>query len=97
MLARRREWLGSTESKLLVALFAALAGNLAVFVRYNLYEYQPQGRFLFPSLAALVILALWGPWQVLPSQGKTLAAIAIPVAMLVFNLYSLSTLIAAYY
>jgi hypothetical protein len=95
--ARRREWFGSTENRLLIVLFVALVGNLAVFVRYNLYEYQPQGRFLFPSLIALIILALWGPWQILPPKGRTLAAIMVPVAMLVFNLYALSTLIAAYY
>lgn len=83
--------------KILILLgVGALLAILGV-VRLNLADFQPQGRYLFPAIIAWPLLGGWGLWQVLPPQRKWLVAIAAPAAMLLFNLYSLSVLVAAYY
>jgi hypothetical protein len=77
--------LSATAHRQLLFLCVTVLLNVALVLRYNLYAYQPQGRFLFPSLVPLSILTLWGIWEVFkPPIRGLLAAVAIG-AMLTFN------------
>ncbi len=66
--------------------------------RFNLSQFQPQGRLLFPALVPWSLLAFWGWFQVLSTRGRMLITIAAPAFMLAFNLYALLfVLVPAYY
>lgn len=85
--------------KQLVLLTVAVLLNGAGIVRYNLYIYQPQGRFLFPSLLPLSVLCLWGFWQVVDVRTlRITAGICLIGALLALNVAALfKYLVPAYY
>jgi hypothetical protein len=77
-----------------LGLFLTLIG----IFRYNLWQFTPQGRYVFPAIVPWAVLGFWGPLQSLPQFGRTALAIVAIVFMLVFNLYSLFfVLLPAYY
>jgi 4-amino-4-deoxy-L-arabinose transferase-like glycosyltransferase len=78
------------ELQLTLVLLAAVTLNFAAFIRFNLTVYQPQGRFLFPTLAPLMILALLGAWRIVPKKREHQAAIGLIGLMLVINLYAVT-------
>jgi hypothetical protein len=76
------------------AMGLALAGVL----RFNLAQFQPQGRLLFPVLVPWAILGLWGGWQTASPRGKLVIGIGAIGFLLSFNLYALFfALLPAYY
>jgi hypothetical protein len=79
---------------LIVGIFLAVAGVL----RFNLSIYQPQGRFLFPMLAAWGIVGFWGFKGILGNRiGSGMGLLAV-VFMLIFNLTALvGTVLPAYH
>lgn len=77
------------EKRQILLLFVALILNLFLILRYNLYEFQPQGRFLFPSLLPLSLLFLWGSWKVLPSRFRCFAAAILSLFMWSFTIFAL--------
>lgn len=82
------------------AIAVLIAGILAAFagvVWFNLSVFQPQGRFLFPALAAWAVTGFWGLWQILGSRGRLVVGGAALCSMLLFNLYALVRLAGAYY
>lgn len=82
------------------AVAVLIAGLLAAFagvVGFNLSVFQPQGRFLFPALAAWAVTGFWGLWQILGSRGRLVVGSAALGSMLLFNLYALVRLAWAYY
>jgi len=84
--------------KIMAILAAGLLLAFIGVVRYNLSNFSPQGRYLFPALVPYAIIAFWGPWQSLSARGRTIVGIAAIGFMLVFNLYSLFfALLPAYY
>ncbi|MDY7076357.1 MAG: glycosyltransferase family 39 protein [Chloroflexota bacterium] len=96
--ARYKGTLSAIVHRQLIFLCLTTLSNVAVILRYNLYVYQPQGRFLFPSLVPLSILTLWGAWQVFKPPVRELLAATILGAMLIFNNVALADhLIPAYY
>ncbi|MBI5033469.1 MAG: hypothetical protein HZB51_23350 [Chloroflexi bacterium] len=79
---------------LTLSLLFAITGVFGL----NLSQFQPQGRFLFPTLVAWAIVCLWGAWQILSLRGKIILGISSVGFMLAFNLYAIFfTLIPAYY
>ena len=75
---------------LVVAFVAVICFNFAI--------YSPQGRYLFPALAAWSVFGFWGLSHILPRRGKVLVGIAAISFMLIFNLYALFyILVPAYY
>ncbi|MBM3127439.1 MAG: DUF2142 domain-containing protein [Chloroflexi bacterium] len=77
-----------------VGIFLAVTG----VYRFNLSQFQPQGRFLFPVIVAWAVFGFWGWWQVLSARGKKIVTIAALGFMLAFNLYALLfVLVPAYY
>lgn len=84
--------------KIIVILAAGLLLAFIGVVRYNLSNFSPQGRYLFPALVPYAIIGFWGPWQSLSARGRIIVGIAANGFMLVFNLYSLFfSLLPAYY
>jgi hypothetical protein len=59
-------------------------------VKFNLAVFQPQGRFLFPAISAIVILAVVGLLSPLQPRYKPLAALVLVGGMLAFNLVCLT-------
>jgi hypothetical protein len=78
------------ELQITLLLVAAVTLNFAGFIRFNLSIYQPQGRFLFPTLAPLLILSLFGIWRLLQEYWEAPAAGLLVGAMLAINLYVLT-------
>jgi len=90
--------LPAQEWQAVLLLLAAVALNFAGFIRFNLTIYQPQGRFLFPTLAPLFVLMLMGAWRFVPHRWQYHAAGLIVGAMLLVNLYALTqVLVPGYY
>jgi len=88
----------SIELRQLLLLATTILLNLALVFRYNLYEFQPQGRFLFPSLVPLGILVLWGAWRTLGTRSRIALGWVSVCAMFAFACLSLTTtLIPRYY
>jgi hypothetical protein len=82
----------------LAVLTAALGLVVLAFVRFNLATFQPQGRYLFPALGALAILALAGPWQVGGKWGRKLVTTVIVLDLMLLNLVSsIKYIYPAYY
>ncbi len=82
---------------ILLMTIAWLSASIGV-VRFNLSDFQPQGRYLFPALVAWSLIGFWGLWQMLTRRGKVLVTLASTTAMLTFNLYALFfTLVPTYY
>jgi 4-amino-4-deoxy-L-arabinose transferase-like glycosyltransferase len=92
----------------LLLLAAAVGANLAAVVQYNLTYSQPQGRFLFPSIAAVAVLLVAG-WGALASlvaarlpPGRLRAALpgllagAVVAGMVALNLSALRLVADAY-
>jgi 4-amino-4-deoxy-L-arabinose transferase-like glycosyltransferase len=94
-LFRRQGLTESVRIILLLGLLMILALCGAFY--YNLAFAQPQGRFLFPALAAWAVFAFWGMWQMPFLRGRVLIAFGCVAFMLAFNLYGLSILFQAYY
>jgi len=95
---RVRAKAATLQMKQIALLLVAIGCNILLVVRYNLYEYQPQGRFLFPSLLPLALLALWGPWHIMPSSLRAPAAAFLIGCMLLFSTLALYLyVIPAYY
>lgn len=70
--------------------------QVIAFVRWNLYVLQPQGRFLFPALAALSVLVALG-WTRLAGRRSGWAGLGVVLVALVVNLTCLfGTLVPAY-
>jgi 4-amino-4-deoxy-L-arabinose transferase-like glycosyltransferase len=91
-----------TENRLPLKIITLLSMGviLAIIgvVRFNLSQFQPQGRLLFPALVPWTLLAFWGWWQVLSTRGRMLITIVALAFMLAFNLYALFfVLVPAYY
>ncbi|MDO8672838.1 MAG: hypothetical protein Q7O66_15625 [Dehalococcoidia bacterium] len=79
---------------LIIGLVLAFLGT----IRINLSILTPQGRYIFPALAAWSVVAFWGLWRILPPTGREIAGVVVPCFMLIFNLYSLLlVLMPAYY
>lgn len=77
-----------------------LATGLVVigFIRYNMSLFTPQGRYLFPALGPIVILALFGVWRLGPHWGQRLLAFGIVTGLMTFNLGAiLKGIYPAYY
>lgn len=85
------------EGNVLILLYFGLLLALAGTIRYNFSHFQPQGRFLFPALAAWALLSMWGLATALPKRARLLAGLAIAGFMLLFNLRSLVILVSTYY
>ena len=66
---------------LLAGYAALIMFNLAVFVRFNGTFFQAQGRYLYPSLVPLGLIAVAGLGGVMPPR-RRIAAVAIVVALL---------------
>lgn len=83
----------------LLALFAfSLAAALAGVIRYNLAQFQPQGRFLFPVLLPWAIWGMWGVHQSLSGQRiREVVGVGLIGFMLLFNLRALVVLWTTYY
>ncbi len=75
--------------KIIAIQFLGMFLTLIGVFRFNLYSYQPQGRYLFPAVVPWAVLGFWGPWQSLPKYGRSILSIAAIGFMLMFNLYSL--------
>jgi 4-amino-4-deoxy-L-arabinose transferase-like glycosyltransferase len=89
---------GLTESvRIILVLGVLILLALCGALYYSLMLTQPQGRFLFPALAAWAVFAFWGMWQMLSLRGRVLMAFGCVAFMLAFNLIGLSTLFQAYY
>jgi 4-amino-4-deoxy-L-arabinose transferase-like glycosyltransferase len=82
--------LSPTQSNSLLVLFASVLGTLLALVKFNLAEFQPQGRFLFPAISAIAILVVVGLLSPLRPRYKPLAALVIVGGMLAFNLVCLT-------
>jgi hypothetical protein len=65
-------------------------------LRYNLSQFQPQGRFLFPALVPWAILGTWGLSR-LPRTHRRILSITWIAYMGLLNAISLLTLTAAYH
>ncbi|CAA9542262.1 MAG: hypothetical protein AVDCRST_MAG49-987 [uncultured Thermomicrobiales bacterium] len=106
---RGRRWVPAGHGRCLLLLAAVVAVNLAAVVQYNLTYSQPQGRFLFPSIAAIAVLLVAG-WSalldrlrsILPPSRLTTAlpgalAAAVVLGMGGLNLYALAVVHDAYW
>ena len=72
-------------------LVAVVAGAFATVVYYNLTtDVQPQGRFLFVSLGALVSLLGLGWATLLPARLRLPGLAALDVALVALNAYTLA-------
>jgi len=76
------------KNNMLILLAGILLAILGV-LRYNLTHYQPQGRLLFPSLAAWGVVAFWGWRKVLSNRLSTAIGVLAVLFMLFFNLNAL--------
>lgn len=85
----REQILSPTESNSLLVLFASVLCALLALVKFNLAVFQPQGRFLFPAISAIAILATMGLLSPLRPRCKPLATLVIVGGMLAFNLICL--------
>ncbi|HYL98104.1 MAG TPA: hypothetical protein VEZ90_04055, partial [Blastocatellia bacterium] len=85
LLRRRIDW------RIAVLLLLTLVLNLAVVIYINLTFGQPQGRYMFPSLAAAAVLCALG-LESLPYSGK-IAWVAGVGFMLLMNIYLLKSLV----
>ena len=82
----------------LAVLTVALGLVVLAFVRFNLATFQPQGRYLFPVIGVLAILALVGPWQVGGKRGRKLVTTVIVLDLMLLNLVSsIKYIYPAYY
>lgn len=84
--------------KLLLILLTAPILCLGIVIYINLTFTQPQGRYLFPALAAFAVLAALGI-QNLPrwSQHARLGSISIVAALAALNAYVLSSVVIPAY
>jgi hypothetical protein len=85
----RERILSPTQSNSLLVLFASVPCTLLTVVKFNLVVFQPQGRFLFPAISAIAILATVGLLSTLRPRYKPLATLVIVSGMLAFNLVCL--------
>jgi 4-amino-4-deoxy-L-arabinose transferase-like glycosyltransferase len=109
-----RNWVGQRgagdgRGRCLMLLGVVVLANLAAVIQYNLTYSQPQGRFLFPSIAAIAVLLVAG-WSALLNLVRTvlpaprfaaalpgLLAVTVTVGMGGLNLYALSVVHGAYW
>jgi 4-amino-4-deoxy-L-arabinose transferase-like glycosyltransferase len=74
----------------IVLLVGVVLGALATVVYYNVTtDVQPQGRFLFVSLAAIVPLFALGWTALVPARARLPSLCALDVGLLGLNLYTL--------
>lgn len=85
----RERILSPTESNSLLVLFASVLCALLALVKFNLAVFQPQGRFLFPAISAMAILAVVGLLSPLQPRYKPATTLIIVGGMLAFNLVCL--------
>ena len=87
----------TTRTVLLLAL--GLFFSLLGVIRYNLSQFQPQGRFLFPALVPWALVGTWGLAEILTKHPKlrSLVGLALIGFWLLFNLRSLIELFITYY
>ena len=81
-----RRWLASTA---LLALGITWASVLAGDLYYNLTFVQPQGRYLYPALVPIGIVAVAGFAALFPARLRPAAVGTLSAAMLVFAVYVL--------
>jgi hypothetical protein len=75
-------------------LVAVVAGAFATVVYYNLTtDVQPQGRFLFVALGALVSLLALGWAALLPARLRLPGLAALDVLLLALNAYTLTAFV----
>ena len=71
-------------------LLGVAGGALATIFYYNVTtDVQPQGRFLFVALAAMVSLVALGWSALLPPRARLPAVCALDATLLAFNIYTL--------
>jgi 4-amino-4-deoxy-L-arabinose transferase-like glycosyltransferase len=85
----------SLDWKLLLALVATIAVNIALAIQLNLTYSQPQGRYLFPSLPCAVVLLALGIRNLLELPAFGYIGLALGVAVL--NLTVLATVVIPNY
>lgn len=71
----------AADARLLLVLLAVVVCNLVTVVYINLTLSQPQGRFMFPSLAAIVTLSAIGLEQLPGWSGRATAYIVAALAI----------------
>jgi len=86
----RERILSPTQSNSLLVLFVSVLCALLALVKFNLAVFQPQGRFLFPAISAIAILAVAGLLSPLQPRYRPLATLVIVGGMLAFNLVCLT-------
>jgi hypothetical protein len=88
----------TTVLTIIILLSAGILLAIIGVIRFNLADFQPQGRYLFPVLVPWSLLGFWGWWQVLSARGQMILMTIVIGFMLVFNLYALFfCLVPAYY
>ena len=84
--------------RLLLTLWATL--SCALLLYWTSQATGSQGRLLFPSLGALVILWVWGSatWvRRLPNRGRIITWLGVPALLLASSVYTLTVVIPASY
>jgi len=97
-LAGSLDWLRARQAPrgALLALWVCCGMLVIAFIRWNLCVLQPQGRLLFPALAAFCVLVALG-WSRLARQWSGWAGLGVVLLTLVANLACLSgSLVPAY-
>ncbi len=89
-MGRRHKHLTGFQSNAILILCAAVLCLIVSVVRFNLSDWQPQGRFLFPTLPALAVLVLWGLLGATPKWLQRAGALLIAGSLLVVNLWCLA-------
>jgi hypothetical protein len=94
-----RAWrAGTLDSRLATALILAVLSTLAVVVYMNLSFTAPQGRYMFPALPALGLLAAVGVAGLPTALAPWGSPVGLGLLLLVLNLYALAGVAApAYY
>jgi hypothetical protein len=92
-----RGWyLRAIDPRVLRMLAVLIVSALAVVVYINLMFTQPQGRYMFPALPAIALLAGLGLTH-LPAPLASRLSVAAPIVLLLFNLWCLAGVIKPAY
>lgn len=81
--------LDSVARQIFKFFLAVLAINFLIIILFNLRFYQPQGRYLFPTISAFAVYFCLGMYEIIPKRLKFSCFIFLFLAMVMLNIISI--------
>jgi hypothetical protein len=93
---KNRNILSDNQKKAFIIMSFHLVPLVLLFIRYNLFDFQPQGRYLFPAISSIAIFFTLGIYSFLNVQNRKKFLTAYITGLLSLNVLSIISIIQFY-